>query len=475
MSLCGHFLGVVIRLERVLNQVFDDRSRLSLLMTYEQALAFWNSRINFEQRSPQPDDLNLDRIRALLQLLGDPQRRLRIIHVAGSKGKGSTSAMLASILQQAGYRTGLFTSPHLTRVEERIQIDGAPITADELTGLMEEVERAVAVLDRGVLSRPVTFFDIVTALGFLHFVQRRVEVAVVEVGLGGRFDSTNVCLPLVSVITSISLDHTQQLGTELAAIAMEKAGIVKPGRPLVSGVTGPEPRAVIARICRERRAPLRELASDFQVNDQPAHIGFERDRRPTVVIRTARRVWPTMELGLIGAHQAANAALVVAGVELLQDEGLHISDRAVAAGLQSVQWPARMEIVGRQPLVVLDCAHNVASAQALVETLAVSFPAGRKRLVFAVSSDKDVPGILHVLAPHFVHLHLTRFGSSSRSVDPAQLAEMLRQISAVPFSTHDQARDAWLAARAAADPEDLICVTGSVFLAGELRPTLLGS
>src|SRR6266480_4883167 len=221
-------------------------------LTYEQALAFWYSLVNFEQRTPQPDDLKLDRMRALLVALGNPHERLRIVHVAGSKGKGSTSAMLASILGRAAYRTGLFTSPHLCRVEERIQVDGRAITAEELTVLLNEIAALVDPSESSDLVHhsPLTptFFEVATALGFLHFVRRRVDAAVVEVGLGGRFDSTNVCRPVVSLITSISFDHTQQLGNRLASIAMEKAGIVKLGRPVVSGATGPEARRVIERI-----------------------------------------------------------------------------------------------------------------------------------------------------------------------------------------------------------------------------------
>ena len=220
-------------------------------MTYEQAIRFWFDRVNYEQRSPKPSDLKLDRMRALLARLGDPQQYLRIVHVAGSKGKGSTSAMLAAILRRAGYRTGLYTSPHLCRVEERIQVDGAAISAEELAVLMEDLRPAVEALDarRPAGTAGVTFFEIATALGLLHFIRRRVEAAVLEVGLGGRFDATNVCSPLVAVLTSISYDHQQQLGNTLASIAREKAGIVKPGRPTVSGVRAPEARAVIEDDC----------------------------------------------------------------------------------------------------------------------------------------------------------------------------------------------------------------------------------
>jgi dihydrofolate synthase/folylpolyglutamate synthase len=452
------------------------------MMTVEEAMQFWFGRTNFEQRSAEPSDLKLDRMRHLLELLGNPHERLRIVHIAGSKGKGSTSAMLAAILRRAGYRTGLFTSPHLVSVEERIQVDDQPISRDELRDLLQEIHATCARSpgERGEmpLGQELTFFEIATAVGFLHFVRRGVEVAVVEVGLGGRFDSTNVCQPLVSIITSISFDHTQQLGNTLAQIAMEKAGIVKPGRPVISGVRAAEPRRVIEEICRERGAPLSQLDGDVTYTHEPAVISPEQERRPRIQVVTRRRRWPTMELGLLGEHQAANAALAVAAVEQLHGEGLSIPDEAVGAGLSGVHWPARLEIVGRRPWVILDCAHNVASAEALVRTLLTSFklrPASRRLLVFAGSRDKDLPGMMRVLTPHFAHLYLTPFANSPRAVPPEQLAQMLPSEAEWRYSLHPVAADAWHAARAAAEPDDLICVTGSVFLAGELRPLLMTS
>jgi dihydrofolate synthase/folylpolyglutamate synthase len=465
-------------------------------MSYEEAMAFWFGQVNFEQRLPKPDDLSLDRIRTLLRRLGNPERRLRIIHVAGSKGKGSTSAMLASILRHAGYRTGLFTSPHLCRVEERMEVDGQPATTEELAALLSEVKAAVESTPVGIEPRTVnldpTFFEIATALGFLHFLRLRVDVAVIEVGLGGRFDSTNVCIPEVALITSISFDHTKQLGNRLASIAMEKAGIVKPGRPTVSGATVHEAREVIEQICRERRSPLRQLGFDFRYAYEPGRVKTAKghwqmtrvgpakgpgtllpSERPRVRITTEHRTWPIMELGLLGEHQAANAAVAVACIENLRAAGWHLPDGAVAAGLADVFWPARMEVLGRRPLVVLDCAHNVASAQALVNTLAGSFPPGRRLLVFASSNDKDVSGIFRTLAPHFAHAFLTRYGDSPRSIPPQDLVQLLRRCAALPCTVCPSAAEAWHAARSAAGPDDLVCVTGSVFLAGELRPLLV--
>jgi dihydrofolate synthase/folylpolyglutamate synthase len=440
-------------------------------MTYDEAIAFWFGRVNYELAPPEPADLKLDRMRELLHRLGDPQDRLRIVHVAGSKGKGSTSAFLAAVLRAAGYRTGLFTSPHLCRVEERIQVDGECIAREELAARMARIAAVLHENNGGELSP--TFFEVGTALGFLHFAERQVEAAVVEVGLGGRFDSTNVCLPLVSVITSISLDHTQQLGSRLADIAMEKAGIVKPGRPVVSGVTQGEPRDVIEAICRERGAPLSQLGVDFTHEYEPGRVEREGIRRPRVRVRTRQRAWPPMELGLLGRHQGDNAALVVACVELLRDRGFSIPDGAVVEGLAGVQWPARFEVIGRRPTVVVDCAHNVASAEALVETLQSMFAERARRLIFAASGDKDLVGILKVLAPHFRHAYLTRYGSSRRGATTETLADILRADERLPFTTHATPEAAWHAARADASPEEVICVAGSVFLAGELRPLIV--
>jgi dihydrofolate synthase/folylpolyglutamate synthase len=360
-------------------------------------------------------------------------------------------------------------------VEERIQVDDQPISAGELTALLEDV--------RGVVEEPgaglePTFFEVATAAGFLHFVRRRVHVAVVEVGLGGRLDSTNVCRrPLVSVITSISFDHMKQLGPTLASIAREKAGIVKPGVVTVSGATAPEARSVIKEVCRGRHAPLRQLGLDFRFRFEAGRITATECRRPRVQVCSLRRVWPWLELGLFGEHQAANAAVVLGCVEELRAGGLRLDDADVAAGLAEVRWPARLELVGRRPLVVLDCAHNVASAEAVVDTLRTSFDGSgapaRRLLLFAGSSDKDLAGMFRVLAPYFDHAYLTRYRDNPRSVPPERLAELWRRAGECPCTLFATAAEAWQAARAAASSDDLICVTGSVFLAGELRPLLV--
>src|SRR5579883_67192 len=483
-------------------------------MTYDEAISFWYSRINYEVRSARPADLKLERMRALLRRLGDPQDRLRLVHVTGTKGKGSTCAMLAAILRAMGYRVGLFTSPHLTHVEERVQVNGVPISHAELVARMEEVAPAVHTMEEETTFPPPTFFEIGTALGFLHFVRRRVDIAIIEVGLGGRFDSTNVCRPLVSVITNIGFDHTAQLGHTLEAIAYQKAGIIKPRVPVVSGVTQDGPREVVHQVAEEMNAPLWEVRKEERPPQPPPWRDGEKDTgvsdsekpsfspslqgggwgvglgnahpvasapgSPVSSPLSARRHVGSPAVGfrlaLPGAHQVANAAVAVTVIERLRETGMPISDVAIARGLADMQWPARVERVSEHPTVILDTAHNVPSAESLVHTLRECFPvSGRKSVVFAVSSDKPVADILRILTDYFDYFHLTKYANNPRCVPPEKLAAVLKHIApGKPFSTHATSLDAWHAAQATARDNDLVCITGSVFLAGELRPMLVG-
>jgi len=434
-------------------------------MTYDEAIAVWFGRINYEVRSAGPLDLKLERMRALLRLLGDPHERLRIVHITGTKGKGSTSAMVAAVLRAAGYRVGLFTSPHLVHVEERIQVNGVPIGREELTACMEQLAVAVRELDLGPWPTP-TFFEISTALGFLHFVRRRVEIAILEVGLGGRYDSTNVCNPLVSVITSVGFDHMAQLGNTLDEIAVQKAGIIKRGVPVVSGVTQPKPRRIIELAAQVVDAELWQMKRDFDFKYQFIdHPGL-----PRVNVNTPHANHQPLEMGLLGEHQAMNAAVAIATLDRLRRVGLTIPDTSIAQGIRTVHWPARIEVVSRNPMLILDSAHNMPSVEALIQTLRQSAPVtGLRRLVFAVSSDKQYDQMLIALAGFFDHLHLTKYGNNPRCVPPEKLAEILMATTpAKSFTLHATAADAWQAARTAATPQDLICIAGSVFLAGEL-------
>jgi dihydrofolate synthase/folylpolyglutamate synthase len=440
-------------------------------MTYDEALAYWFEHVNYEQRVPIADDLKLDRMRALACKLGNPHDRLRIVHITGSKGKGSTAAMLASCLTQAGYRTGLFTSPHLVRLEERFVVDGQPISPEELTQLISDVREAI----QSPPKITPTFFEIATAMGFLHFVRRRVDIAVIEVGLGGRLDSTNICHPLLSVITSISYEHTRILGNRLWQIAREKAGIIKPFRPVVSGVLDPEPRPVIQEIARQRNAPLLQLDRDFSFSAIAGTVRSDEIQLPRVRVRHQGRE-DEFAVNLLGAHQAANAAVAVASLDVLRRLGLHLSIEATARGLAGVSWPARMEVMSTKPFIILDCAHNTASAQAVIDTLTSSFPPQPRTLLFAGSSDKDIAGMFRIFGPQVRRVIFTRYTTNTRAVPPEQLANLWRSLSetqGVEPELANDPREALQVALTTLGPEEMICITGSVFLAGELRPLLL--
>jgi dihydrofolate synthase/folylpolyglutamate synthase len=452
-------------------------------MTYEQAIHFLSQLVNYEQISPSASDLALEPIRALLDTVGNPHNRLFIIHVAGSKGKGSVAAMLELILRTAGYRTGLYTSPQLSCLEDRIRVNGVSIAPTTLAALVGDLSSAIeAGKRRSMKLREPTFFDTMTALAFCYFNMERVDVAIVEVGMGGRNDSTNICTPAMSIITNISYDHTQQLGNTLVSIATEKAGIIKPGIPTISGVTADEPRRIIQATCRQCGSPLAQLHTEFSYRYIPGEVTRTTSTASLIGITSRARRWPIMSLKLLGEHQAANAALAVAAVEQLQAMGRPIADNAVIEAFAQIQWPARIEVARRSPLVILDCAHNTASAQALAHTLRTSFPehmhsgnTSRRSLLFAASRDKDLAGIMTILTPLFQRAYLTQYTVSPRCAPVESVLAALRGCQDnLPVSIFADPAHALQSALAEASAEDMICVTGSVFLAGEVRPLLLG-
>ena len=446
------------------------------------ALQFLLDRIDYERMRTMPygvAEFRLGRMRQLLRRLGSPERELSIVHVAGTKGKGSTAAMIAAVATAAGYRAGLFTSPHLERVEERIAIDGLPCRPEELAALIDAVRPAVEALDRQAARRGggaigPTYFEILTAMALLHFARAGVDLVVLEVGLGGRLDSTNVCQPKVSVITSISFDHTRQLGETLAAIAREKAGIVERGVPVVSGVTAEEPRRVIRQICRRRGCRLIEAGVDFASTYRPP-IHLERESALGSMDFQSPLGTPALEnlsLGLTGQHQAANAAVALAVIEELRGTKWNLPEEAVRRGLGALQWPARVEVVARRPTVVLDAAHNAASVRALVATFDESFSARRRLLVFAASQEKDLRGMLACLLQAFDEVVLTQYGNTPRAVPAEELEALAMELSGRRCPTFADPAAAWDAIHRLAGPEDLICVTGSFFIAAEMRRQL---
>jgi dihydrofolate synthase/folylpolyglutamate synthase len=440
----------------------------------EHALAWLDRRVNFE-RLPPPGaaELGLARMRRLLAAVGGPHRGLPVVHVAGTKGKGSTVAALAAILEEAGHRVGRYLSPHVHAIEERIAIDGRPIAAGDLAAALEAVIPVVERLDavaarRG--GRGPTWFEVLTAAAFVHFARARVDVAVLETGLGGRLDATNVVRPLVSVITSISLDHMAVLGPTIARIAAEKAGIIKRGRPVVSGAMHPSARRVIAATAARRRATLLQLGRDFTATPLPAPPGAGPLAGAGLELRTGPAAAPVRyRLAMPGGHQAENAALAVMAARRLARQGIAVPEAAIVRGLARARLPARIEVVGRRPLVVVDAAHNVASMKTLVETLRPAVASHRPRvLLFAASGDKQIEEMLALAAGMFDRVVVTRYATNPRAASIDRLVAACRQAGLPRPSVATAPPQALALARSLAGADGLVCVAGSFFLAAEI-------
>lgn len=449
----------------------------------DSALEFLFSRINYERTTQIPyrtGGLKLERMQQLLSFVGDPHLSLNVIHVAGTKGKGSTATMIAAILQAAGYRTGLYTSPHLERLEERFVVNGQTCGEGEFVRLAADLQTATNLLEaRDPLNRCPTFFEITTAMGLLHFARSRAEAVVLEVGLGGRLDSTNICRPKLCVITSISFDHMKQLGNTLRAIAREKAGIIKPGIPVISSVTEEEPRVAIEEVAAANNAPLIQRGRDFDYS-----VATDRARGMMNVTygepaQQSRYELGPLPVGMLGEHQALNAATAVAAIRNLQQHHFQISEESIRHGLATAKCPARIEVVSERPTVILDVAHNLASIAALLAAIDARFTQRRRILVFASSRDKDSLGMLRLLLPKFDHVVLTKYVNNPRAVEPAELLNLATSLtveernSVAKLELAAEPQSAWQRARELAGPADLICITGSFFLAAELRSTVV--
>ncbi|HEX7542298.1 MAG TPA: folylpolyglutamate synthase/dihydrofolate synthase family protein, partial [Anaerolineales bacterium] len=412
--------------------------------SYNQALDYLYSFVDYSLKKSSElakADFNLERMRVLMALLGSPEQKYPSLHVAGTKGKGSTSALMASALTAAGYKTGLYTSPHLQDYVERIQIDGRPISHAQLVKLVEQVKPHVAAVPK------LTTFEITTALGFLHFAQQNVEAAVIEVGLGGRLDATNVVIPRVSVITSLSYDHMAVLGNTLTLIAGEKAGIIKPGIPVVSSPQKDEALAVLERVAGERHAPLilvgREVlfaAGEHSLDGQTLTVSRKQKAEGSKQETENNQESVILCVPLLGQHQVANAATAYAA---LKASGLNISDEAIAKGFAGVKWPCRFEIVSRpvprfpspvrepglprEPTVILDSAHNQDSFEKLAQTLEDYFPGRPVLLIFGSSEDKDVGGMLAALKGR-LKLVLATKAVHPRAIDPEKIVETANRL-----------------------------------------------
>lgn len=439
---------------------------------YETALEYLFSATDYEKMRRvryNADTFSLDRMRRLLGALGSPERTLRSVHVAGTKGKGSTAALVHAVALACGLTAGLYTSPHLVDIRERIRVGRGDIAPQDLAALIEAARPHVDRM-RAQGDAP-TFFEIFTALALVHFARTGVDLAVVEVGLGGRLDATNVLVPDVSVITAVSLDHTLQLGDSLAAIAAEKAGIVKPAVPVVSQPQPPEAMAVIERVCRDARAPLVLVGRDVTWRWAPAaragRLGGE------MTVHTPGATYEGLFVPLMGEHQALNAAAAIAAAERAGPLAGRLTPDAVREAFRSVCWPGRMEHVPGPPEMVLDGAHNRASMERLVEALGRHFPGRRTVVVFGSAADKDVDGMLGVLAGRMAGspMVFTRT-NNPRAADPADLAERFRARGGGVAETAADVPAALQTAANLAAPDGLVVVCGSLYLVGEVQVLL---
>lgn len=449
----------------------------------EQVLAWLDRRINFE-RVPPPGaaGLGLARMRRLLAAIGAPHRDLPVVHVAGTKGKGSTVAAISAILEEAGYRVGRYLSPHVHAIEERIAVDGRPIASADLVAALAAVIPVVERLDAAAArrgGRGPTWFEVLTAAAFLHFARFRVDIVVLETGLGGRLDATNVSRPILSIITSISLDHMHLLGPTVGRIAAEKAGIIKRGCPVISAAVAPAARRVIAATAARRRAPLLQLGRDFTAEYLPpdaAETRVDPLAPGGVAVRLggdSPAAAATYRLGMPGPHQATNAALVVMAIRSLEAQGVRIGDRALARGLAAATLPARVERIADRPLVIVDAAHNVASMEALVATLAALARTLRPRvLVFAASEDKQLEQMLASARHAFDHVVLTRYATNPRAATLPRLLQACQRSGLPEPRVAAAPAEALRLARGLATPRGLVCIAGSFFLAAEIRAVL---
>ena len=434
-------------------------------MTYDDALNYLYGLINYELQRPArytPDVVSLERPRALLAALGNPQKRYPILHVTGTKGKGSVSALCFSALHAAGLKVGLYSSPHLQDFRERFRIGDRLIAPEALAALVEQIKPLVEQIPG------LTWFEVITAIAFTHFANEGIDVAVLEVGLGGRLDATNVIeQPIAAVITSLSYDHMHLLGNTLGEITFEKAGIIKPSRPVISAPQPPEAREVIERTAAEQGAPLIQIGRDWQFKAGESSVSGQRfEAGPTG--QPLQPYWTP----LIGVHQAINATVALAALEQVRAAGLSISDKAIHAGFGAVNWPGRFEIIDRDPWLILDVAHNGDSAERLASTLTALFPDQKWTLVFGAFTDKDVDGMFRALLPLAERLIVMR-SLNPRAFDPdvlRQKAVMLGfggDIELIP-----SAADALARARQLAGPHGRVIVTGSLSIVGELRAIL---
>jgi len=442
---------------------------------YQQALDYIYSYVDYSltrQAELSADKFDLERMHTLMAALGNPENAYRIIHIAGTKGKGSVASFCASALQAAGYKAGLYISPHLHDFAERMQIDGKPIAHSEVVNLIEELKPRIEAIPF------VTTFEITTALAFLFFARQEVEVAVIEVGLGGRLDATNICQPDVTVITSLSYEHTYVLGNTLTEIAGEKAGIIKPGIPVVVAPQKEEARIVVESVAAERTAPLVQLGRDFKYSPLSRSLDGQTLMVWAVPGQSAVEIYQGFDneahreplqltIPLLGLHQVENAALAYATLRVANAHGITVNDTAIQKGFREVVWPARFELLQRDPMVIIDSAHTLDSASKLGLALDDYFPGEQVILIFGASEDKDILGMLAELAPRVSQVIATQ-SIHPRAMDPEQIAAVVNDLG-LPVIVRKTVAEALESALQLSGRNRVVLATGSIFSAAGVR------
>lgn len=432
-------------------------------MNFEEAMSYLQNLTKFGM------NFGLGRITELMRRLGNPQDKLNIVHVGGTNGKGSTGAMLASVLAAAGYRAGIFTSPHLHCYTERYRINGKNIAREDVAAYIDRLRPHLDAMVKEGFEHP-TEFEVSTAMAFCYFYEQQVDLLVLEVGLGGAIDSTNVIKkPLVSVITNVTMDHMDYLGRTVAEIARVKAGIIKKGVPVVTASRNPEVLEVIREACARCNAPLIEVGRDVTW-EGTGEISLKGQQ---LNIRGRRGEYKDLWLPLLGRHQLENAATAVAVLELLGERGYIITRDALREGFKSTRWPARLEIVREEPLVLIDAAHNYEGARSLRRALDDYFPSRQVVLVMGMLGDKERGRVAAELAPRARMAVVTR-PNSPRAGDWQQLAEEIRPLVS-EVRVAEEIKEAVRQGLEAAGPGDVVCITGSFYMVAEAREHLVSN
>lgn len=435
--------------------------------TYKEALKYLYERTDYETEKRLRYNIttfNLARMEKLLSLVSNPHKKVPTVHIAGTKGKGSTATMLGKMLEANEYTVGLYTSPHVLHLHERIMVNSKMISESEMLGLLN---RIYAPVEKITKTEQVSFFEIMTALAFMYFVDQDVDIAVIETGMGGRLDSTNVIRPEVVGITSLSIDHQHQLGDTIGSIAKEKAGVFKQGVPVITVEQDPEAMDVLKSFAIAAKAPFSVTGSDIDFS-QRFETSREDGPHTRICLTTPTSKFEHLRVPMYGKHQAINCGLALAMLDKLKSSGYESDDLKSTEGLNDVSLTGRMEMICDDPRIMIDAAHNAASIRALIHAIGQNIPYDSMVVIFGCNSDKDVEGMLNELRYGADKVVFTR-SNSAKAMSPDDLADMYTEICNKMCQSATTLSEAYRLAKSAVDKEDLICITGSFYLIGQAK------